>query len=119
GHAAAGLWRCPHAWCRPGAALRECSRRPGAAARTLRGADAVHHATTAQALAMKRFLPSLPLSLSVFVLWLLLVSDFSIGSVVLAALLAIALPLLATMLRPPRAHFGRLAVIVRLAGVVL
>jgi hypothetical protein len=38
---------------------------------------------------MKRFLPSLPLSLTVFALWLLLVSDFNAGSVVLAALLAL------------------------------
>lgn len=68
---------------------------------------------------MKRFLPSLPLSLTVFLLWLLLVSDFSAGSLILAALLAIALPLLATALHPPRARFGRLAVIVRLGGVVL
>jgi hypothetical protein len=41
---------------------------------------------------MKRFLPSLPLSLTVFALWLLLVSDFNAGSVLLAALLALALP---------------------------
>jgi multicomponent K+:H+ antiporter subunit E len=39
--------------------------------------------------------------------------------VVLAAALAIALPLAATMLRPPRAKFGRLRTALRLAATVL
>jgi multicomponent K+:H+ antiporter subunit E len=68
---------------------------------------------------MKRFLPSLPLSLTVFALWLLLVSDFNAGSVLLAALLALALPLMAATLRPPRASFGRLRVALRLTATVL
>jgi multicomponent K+:H+ antiporter subunit E len=68
---------------------------------------------------MKRFLPSLPLSLTVFALWLLLVSDSNPGSVLLAAVLAITLPLLAATLRPPRAHFGRLRAVLRLAAIVL
>jgi multicomponent K+:H+ antiporter subunit E len=68
---------------------------------------------------MKRFLPSLPLSLTVFALWLLLVSDFNAGSVLLAALLALALQLMAATLRPPRASFGRLRVALRLTATVL
>jgi multicomponent K+:H+ antiporter subunit E len=68
---------------------------------------------------MRRFLPSLPLSVAVFVLWLLLVADTAPGQVVLALLLAIALPLAAGLLEPERAHFGRAIVVVRLAGVVL
>lgn len=68
---------------------------------------------------MKRFLPSLPMSLTVLVLWLLLVADIGLGQVLLAALLAIALPLMASMLEPERARFGRSSVILKLAGTVL
>lgn len=68
---------------------------------------------------MKRFLPSLPLSIVVFALWLLLVAQFNAGQLLLAALLAIALPLLAGLLEPERAQFGRARAILRLAGVVL
>ncbi|MFP7722431.1 Na+/H+ antiporter subunit E [Lysobacter sp. A3-1-A15] len=56
---------------------------------------------------MSRLLPSPPLSVAVFVLWLLLVGDFSPGQLALAAVLALALPLLAGMLQPERARFGR------------
>lgn len=68
---------------------------------------------------MKRFLPSLPLSVAVFVLWLLLVADFSIGQMVFALVLAVALPLLAGLLEPERAQFGRVIVTLKLAVVVL
>lgn len=68
---------------------------------------------------MKRFLPSPPLSAAVFVLWLLLVTDLSSAQVLLGALLAVVLPLLAGMLQPQRAHFGRTAMILVLARRVL
>ena len=68
---------------------------------------------------MKRFMPSLPLSLTVFVLWLLLVADVSLGQVLLAATLAVALPLMAGLLDPERARFGHARVILQLAGTVL
>ena len=68
---------------------------------------------------MKRFIPSLPLSLAVFLLWLLLVSEISAGGLLLAAALAIALPLMASTLQPPRAHFGpSVVVVLRLAATV-
>lgn len=67
---------------------------------------------------MRRFLPSLPLSIAVFALWLLLVADFSTGHLVLAAMLAIALPLVTGLLEPERAHVGRAARIARLAVTV-
>lgn len=67
---------------------------------------------------MRRFLPSLPLSLAVFALWLLLVAEFNAGQVVLGALLAVALPLLAGSLQPGRAQFGRTRRIVRLSMTV-
>lgn len=56
---------------------------------------------------MRRFLPSLPLSLAVLALWLLLVADFSVGQLVLGLVLAIALPLVAGVLQPERAHVRR------------
>ena len=68
---------------------------------------------------MKRFLPSPPLSVAVFVLWLLLVADFGAAQVLLAAILAVALPLLAGMLQPERARFGRAAMILVLTRRVL
>jgi multicomponent K+:H+ antiporter subunit E len=61
---------------------------------------------------MNRFLPSPPLSVAVLVLWLLLVAEFSIGQLLLGAVLAIVLPLLAGLLQPERARFGRTTAIV-------
>ncbi|CAN5724947.1 Na+/H+ antiporter subunit E [soil metagenome] len=68
---------------------------------------------------MNRYLPSLPLSASVFVLWLMLVADVGTGQVLLAAVLAVALPLMAGALEPDRARFGRAWAIIRLARRVL
>lgn len=68
---------------------------------------------------MKRYVPSLPLSLTVFALWLLLVADTSLGQVLLAAAMGIALPLMAGMLDPQRARFGHVLAIVKLAATVL
>ncbi|HZF98576.1 MAG TPA: Na+/H+ antiporter subunit E [Pseudoxanthomonas sp.] len=67
---------------------------------------------------MKRFLPSPLLSVAVFALWLLLVADFSAGHMALGAALAIALPLMAGLLRPQRARFGKGPAIARLAATV-
>ena len=68
---------------------------------------------------MNRLLPSPPLSVAVFVLWLLLVGDFSPGQLALAALMALLLPLLAGLLQPVRAHFGRTRTILVLSRRVL
>lgn len=68
---------------------------------------------------MRRWLPSLPLSAAVFALWLLLVADFGVGQLLLAALLALALPLIADRLQPDRAHFGRPGMVVLLTRRVL
>lgn len=67
---------------------------------------------------MRRLLPSIPLSLAVFALWLLLVANFSLGHLVLGALLAIALPVVAGALEPERARFGRAGHIARLSATV-
>ena len=68
---------------------------------------------------MKRFLPSPPLSAAVFLLWLLLVAQLSPGHILLGALLALALPLLAGLLQPERARFGRAAMTLVLTRRVL
>ena len=68
---------------------------------------------------MNRLLPSPPLSVAVFVLWLLLVGDFSLGQLALAALMALLLPLLAGLLQPERARFGRTRTILVLSRRVL
>lgn len=67
---------------------------------------------------MRRFLPSLPLSIAVLLLWLLLVSDFSVGQLVLGLVMAVALPLFADMLQPQRATFGRSVVVLKLVAIV-
>ena len=68
---------------------------------------------------MNRLLPSPPLSVAVFVLWLLLVGDFSPGQLALAAVMALLLPLLAGLLQPQRAHVGRLWTVLVLGRRVL
>jgi multicomponent K+:H+ antiporter subunit E len=68
---------------------------------------------------MSRFLPSLPLSLAVLALWLLLVADFSAGQLVLGVVLAIALPLVAGVLQPERAHVRRTRAVLVLLRRVL
>lgn len=68
---------------------------------------------------MRRLLPSLPMSIAVLLLWLLLVSELNIGQVLVGLFLAVTLPLLAGLLAPERAHFGRAVVVLRLGVVVL
>lgn len=68
---------------------------------------------------MKRFLPSPLLSLAVLVLWLLLAGDFSRGSIVLALILSIVLPLGAGLLQPGHARLHRLPSLLKLGGRVL
>lgn len=68
---------------------------------------------------MRGWLPSPPLSAAVFVLWLLLDVGLDVGQLLLAALLALVLPLVAARLQPERARFGRPALILRLARRVL
>ncbi|MBO9516052.1 MAG: Na+/H+ antiporter subunit E [Variovorax sp.] len=49
---------------------------------------------------MKRWLPFPPLSLGLFVVWLLLNQSIELGTLLLAAIFAIAVPLLTQSLRP-------------------
>ena len=57
---------------------------------------------------MRRFLPSIPQSLTVFAFWLLMAQDVSPGNVVMALLLAWLMPLLAARLEREFARLGRL-----------
>ena len=67
---------------------------------------------------MKRWLPSPPLSLALFVVWLLLNQSLHPATLLLAALLAIAVPLLTQGLRPARVRMRRPGVALKLAGRV-
>jgi len=49
---------------------------------------------------MRRYLPSPPLSLALFVVWVLLNQNLDIGTLLMAAVLAVAVPLLTRSLRP-------------------
>lgn len=68
---------------------------------------------------MRRFLPSPALSVTVLVLWLLLAGNFSTGQLVLGLVLAIVLPLVAELLQPRHARFGRGRAVLLLARRVL
>lgn len=68
---------------------------------------------------MKRWLPSPLLSLAVFVAWLLLVATVEPAHLLLAALLAVLLPLSVRRLREEHARMRRPGVAMKLALVVL
>lgn len=63
---------------------------------------------------MKRLLPAPLLSTALFVLWLLLNRSLSLGQVVLALALALAIPLLTSGLRPLPVRLRRPGVVLRL-----
>jgi multicomponent K+:H+ antiporter subunit E len=67
---------------------------------------------------IQRLLPSRPLSTVVFVVWLLLVGSLAPAQILLAAVLAVLLPLIGERLRPQRARLRRPAVALRLLGTV-
>ncbi|MCJ0762984.1 Na+/H+ antiporter subunit E [Variovorax terrae] len=67
---------------------------------------------------MKRLLPSPLLSASLFALWLLLNQSVSAGHLVLAAAVAVVMPLLAAPLRPSPARLRRPGTLLRLILMV-
>lgn len=67
---------------------------------------------------MKRLLPSPQLSLGLFLLWLLLNQSLSLGHLLLAALVAVVIPLLMAPLRPVGGRLRRPGVLLRLVAVV-
>ncbi|SEA88192.1 multisubunit potassium/proton antiporter, PhaE subunit [Variovorax sp. YR216] len=69
---------------------------------------------------IKRWLPFPPLSLGLFVVWLLLNQSLDVATLLLAAIFAIAVPLLTQSLRPRRTvRIRRPGTAVKLAFVVL
>lgn len=68
---------------------------------------------------MRRLLPSLPLSVAVFLVWLLLVGSLAPGDLIMATLLAIALPLMTQRLRPNQARMRRPLLALRFFLLVL
>ncbi len=69
---------------------------------------------------MKRWLPSPPLSLALFVVWLLLHPSLDAATLLMAAVLAVAVPLLTRSLRPATVHrIRRPGVALRLVGHVV
>ena len=67
----------------------------------------------------KRWLPSLPLSVTVFCFWLLMNDEISVGQVVMALVLAQVIPPFAARLDREFARIGRLRSVPRMLGVLL
>ncbi|HEY1034101.1 MAG TPA: Na+/H+ antiporter subunit E [Pseudoxanthomonas sp.] len=67
----------------------------------------------------KRWLPSLPLSATVFCFWLLMNDEISAGQVVMATVLALVIPPFAARLDREFARIGRLRSVPRMLGVLL
>ena len=67
----------------------------------------------------RRVLPSLPQSFTVFLFWLLMAEDFDPGNVIMALLLAVVMPLIATRLEREFARMARLDVFLMLGGLLL
>ena len=65
---------------------------------------------------IKRILPSPPLSLALFLVWLLLNQAFDASTLLMAAILAVVVPLLTRSLRPAAVRMRRPGVALRLAG---
>lgn len=63
---------------------------------------------------MKRLLPSPLLSVSLFVLWLVLARTTSVGHLIIAAVVAVGMPLLTSSLRPLPVRIRRPWVLLRL-----
>ena len=68
---------------------------------------------------MKRWFPSPPLSLALFVIWLLLNQSVAASTLVMAAVLALVVPVLTRSLRPATARMRRPGVALRLAARAL
>lgn len=66
----------------------------------------------------QRWIPSLPLSLTVFVFWLLMNSDISVGQIVMATVLAVVIPLFAARLDREFARIGKLRSVPRMLCVL-
>ncbi|HUD31554.1 Na+/H+ antiporter subunit E [Variovorax sp. PvP013] len=68
---------------------------------------------------MRRWIPSPPLSVALFVVWLLLNQALDAATLLMALVLALVVPLLTRGLRPAAVRMRRPLVALRLTGVVL
>lgn len=68
---------------------------------------------------IKRWMPSPPLSLTLFIVWLLLNQSFDVATFALAAIFSIVVPLLTKSLRPATVRMRRPMLVLKLAGVIL
>ncbi|RYY61237.1 MAG: Na+/H+ antiporter subunit E, partial [Comamonadaceae bacterium] len=68
---------------------------------------------------MRRWIPSPPLSIALFAVWVLLNQSLDAATLLLAALLAIVVPLLTRSLRPAKVKMRRPGVALRLIAHVL
>jgi multicomponent K+:H+ antiporter subunit E len=68
---------------------------------------------------MRRWLPSLPLSLALFVVWLLLNQTLDLATLLLAGIFALIVPLLTRGLRPATVRMRKPGVALRLAARAL
>lgn len=67
----------------------------------------------------RRWLPSPPLSLALFIVWLLLNQALDAATLLMAAFLAVVVPLLTRSLRPATVHMRKPGVALRLAARVM
>lgn len=68
---------------------------------------------------IRRWIPSPPLSVALFVVWLLLNQSLDAATLLMALILALVVPLLTRGLRPAAVRMRRPLVALRLTGVVL
>jgi multicomponent K+:H+ antiporter subunit E len=68
---------------------------------------------------MRRLLPSLPLSLALFIVWLLLNQTLDLATLLLAGIFAVIVPLLTRGLRPATVRMRKPGVALRLAARAL
>ena len=68
---------------------------------------------------MKRWMPSPPLSLALFAVWLLLNQSLDAATLLLAALLAVVVPLITRSLRPAQVRMRRPGLALQLTGRVI
>lgn len=68
---------------------------------------------------IKRLIPSPPLSLALFIVWLLLNESFDVATFALAAIFSVVVPLITQSLRPATVRMRRPTLALKLAGVIL
>lgn len=68
---------------------------------------------------LKRWLPSLPLTLTVIAFWMVMVADLSLAQWLFAVVLGLVIPLFAARLDREFARIGRLRLVPKMIGILL